>query len=51
LLEPGEAQKLADKFMKDKFGRNEEGKKYFIVSVYDVDAIKHFSDELMKILG
>lgn len=50
LLEPGEAKKIADKFIKSKFGP-EVNKKYFVVSVYDVDAIKNLSDELVKILG
>ncbi len=51
LLPPGDAQEIAEKFMKKKFaGELAEGKKYFVISVYDVDAIKHFSDELMKIL-
>jgi hypothetical protein len=50
LLEPGEAKGIADKFMKARFGSNAD-KKYFVVSVYDVDAIKNLSDELVKILG
>jgi len=50
LLEPGEAKSVADKFMKARFGSDAD-KKYFVVSVYDVDAIKNLSDELVKILG
>jgi len=51
LLSPGDAKELADKFMKEQFGADVKNKKYFVVSVYDMDAIKHFTDELMKILG
>ena len=50
LLEPGDAKEIADKFMKSKFGSKSD-KKYFVVSVYDVDAIKYLSDELVKILA
>ena len=50
LLEPGEAKAIAEKFMKSKFGSDATNKKYFVVSVYDVDATKYLSDELMKIL-
>ena len=52
LLEPGEAKKIADKFMKARFGKSSGAdKKYFVISVYDVDATKNLSDELVKILG
>jgi GTPase len=51
LLPPGDAKEIAEKFIKNRFGASASEKKYFVVSVYDMDAIKHFSDELMKILS
>jgi len=51
LLPPGDAKEIAEKFIKNRFGAEAEDKKYFVVSVYDMDAIKHLSDELMKILA
>ena len=50
LLQPGTALDIADKFIKSKFGSEAKNKKYFVVSVYDLDAIKTLSDELIKIL-
>ena len=41
---PGEGEKLANKV------GAWEGKKKFVVSIYDVDALKHLSDELVKML-
>ncbi len=41
---PGEGEKLASKV------GAWEGKKKFVVSIYDVDALKHLSDELVKML-
>ncbi len=51
LIEPGEAKKLADKFVKNKFKKEVGDKKYFVVSVYDLDAIKGLSDGLVGVLG
>lgn len=51
LIEPGEAKKLADKFIKNKFKKEAGVKKYFVVSVYDLDAIKGLSDGLVGVLG
>ena len=60
LLGAGVAKEIADKFMKERFGKElasgengengEKPKKYFVISVYDLDAIKNLSDELIKIL-